>query len=510
MQKKWNEACVRLHPSFHNKTERIVPVPIPIPLTTSSYGPNMLLQSKFQPNRELRERVPLKPISSLLEEQGKKKKSSPPGSPVQTDLVLGRTEVSERAEDAQVRDFLGCISSESVVLNNDKISVLENSLDIDLFKKLLKGMTEKVWWQHDAASAVAAAVSQCKLGNGKRRGVLSKGDVWLLFSGPDRVGKRKMVSALSSLVYGTNPITIPLGSRQDGTDGNHNIRGKTVVDRIAETVKRSPFSVILLEDIDEADMLLRGSIKRAMDRGRITDSHGREISLGNVIFVMTASWHLSTKTCSLDSEAKLRDLASERWSLRLCMREKIGKRRASWLCSSSEDERVATKPKKEGLSFDLNQAADTTDSTSDLTTDNDQEEQGFSGKLSLQCVPFAFHELVSRVDDAVAFRAVDFGAVRRRISDTLSERFTAVVGESLSMEVEEEALQRILSSVWFGRMELGEWIEKVIVPVLSQVKARVTTSGTYGDRTVARLELDEGSCERSGCDILPTSVTLAM
>ncbi|CAN6993952.1 unnamed protein product [Brassica oleracea var. botrytis] len=521
VQKKWNEACVRLHPSFHNKSERIVPVPvpipIPIPLTTSSYGPNMLLrqpfQSKFQPNRELRERVPLKPMSSLLPEQAKKK-ISPPGSPVQTDLVLGRTEVLEKAGDVQVRDFLGCITCESVP-NNDKISVsnLENSLDIDLFKKLLKGMTEKVWWQHDAASAVAATVSQCKLGNGKRRGVLSKGDVWLLFSGPDRVGKRKMVSALSSLVYGTSPITIQLGSRQDGGDVSHhhnNLRGKTVLDRIAETVKRSPFSVILLEDIDEADMLLRGSIRRAMDRGRIADSHGREISLGNVIFVMTASWHLSTKTCFLDSEAKLRDLASESWSLRLSMR---GKRRASWLFSS-EDERGTSKPKREhgsGLSFDLNQAADTTtDNTSDLTTDNDQEEQGFSGKLSLQCVPFAFHELVSRVDDAVAFRAVDFGAVRRRISDTFSERFVAVVGESLSMEVEDEALQRILSGVWLGRMELEEWIEKVIVPVLSQLKARVSSSGTYGDRTVARLELDEGSGERSGGDILPTSVTLAM
>ncbi|KAG2280380.1 hypothetical protein Bca52824_051600 [Brassica carinata] len=521
VQKKWNEACVRLHPSFHNKSERIVPVPvpipIPIPLTTSAYSPNMLLrqpfQPKFQPNRELRERVPLKPMSSLLPEQAKKK-ISPPGSTVQTDLVLGRTEVLEKEGDVQVRDFLGCITSESVP-NNDKISVsnLENSLDIDLFKKLLKGMTEKVWWQHDAASAVAATVSQCKLGNGKRRGVLSKGDVWLLFSGPDRVGKRKMVSALSSLVYGTSPIAIQLGSRQDGGDVSHhhnNLRGKTVLDRIAETVKRSPFSVILLEDIDEADMLLRGSIRRAMDRGRIADSHGREISLGNVIFVMTASWHLSTKTCFLDSETKLRDLASESWSLRLSMR---GKRKASWLFSS-EDERVTSKPKREhgsGLSFDLNQAADTTtDNTSDLTTDNDQEEQGFSGKLSLQCVPFAFHELVSRVDDAVAFRAVDFGAVRRRISDTLSERFAAVVGESLSMEVEDKALQRILSGVWLGRMELEEWIEKVIVPVLSQLKARVSSSGSYGDRTVARLELDEGSGERSGGDILPTSVTLAM
>ncbi|KAF8102567.1 hypothetical protein N665_0198s0267 [Sinapis alba] len=509
VKKKWNDACVRLHPSFHNRNERIVPVPTPIPLTTSSYGANMLLrqplQSKFQPNRELRERVHLKPMTPLVTEQAKK--MSPPGSPVQTDLALGRTEDS----DVRVRDFLGCISSESVQ-NNDKISVLQNSLDIDLFKKLLKGMTEKVWWQHDAASAVAATVSQCKLGAGKRRGVVSKGDVWLLFSGPDRVGKRKMVSALSSLVYGTSPIMISLGSRQEAGG----VRGKTVLDRIAETVKRSPFSVILLEDIDEADMLLRGSIKRAMDRGRISDSHGREISLGNVIFVMTASWHRSagtTKTCFPDNEAKLRDLASESWRLRLCMREKFGKRRASWL-SSGVEERL-TKPKKEhgsGLTFDLNQVADTTDdgsnNTSELTENNDQEE--FSGKLSLQCVPFAFHELVSHVDDAVAFRAVDFGAVRQRVSDTLSERFTTVVGESLTIEVEEDVLQRILSGVWLGETELEEWIEKAIVPVLSQLKARVLSSGTYGDRTVARLELDEDSGERSGGDLLPTSVTLAV
>ncbi|KAF2537859.1 hypothetical protein F2Q68_00021997 [Brassica cretica] len=183
-----------------------------------------------------------------------------------------------------------------------------------------------------------------------------------------------------------------------------------------------------------------------------------------------------------------------------------------WL-SSGVEERL-TKPKKEhgsGLTFDLNQAADTADdgsnNTCELTDNNDQEE--FSGKLSLQCVPFAFHELVSRVDDAVAFRAVDFGAVRQRVSETLSERFATVVGESLSVEVEEDVLQRILSGVWLGEMELEEWIQKAIVPVLSQLKARVSSSGTYGDRTVARLELDEDSGERSGGDFLPTSVTLA-
>lgn len=57
---------------------------------------------------------------------------------------------------------------------------------------------------------------------------------------------------------------ICLGSRRNDGELDMNFRGKTAVDRIAEAVRRNHFSVIMLEDIDEADMLVHGSIKRAM------------------------------------------------------------------------------------------------------------------------------------------------------------------------------------------------------------------------------------------------------
>lgn len=68
-----------------------------------------------------------------------------------------------------------------------------------------------------------------------------------------------------------------------------NFRGKTVLDQIAEAIRRNPFSVLMLQDVDEADILVRRSIKRAMERGRFTDSYGREIGLGNIVFVLTVN-----------------------------------------------------------------------------------------------------------------------------------------------------------------------------------------------------------------------------
>ncbi|KAM0068967.1 putative P-loop containing nucleoside triphosphate hydrolase [Helianthus debilis subsp. tardiflorus] len=56
------------------------------------------------------------------------------------------------------------------------------------------------------------------------------------------------------------------------------------MDRIVEVVRTKPSSVIVLSDIDEADALVRSKIKRAMESQRIMDSHGREVSLGNVVF----------------------------------------------------------------------------------------------------------------------------------------------------------------------------------------------------------------------------------
>ncbi|KAA8535475.1 hypothetical protein F0562_030478 [Nyssa sinensis] len=523
LQKKWSDTCLHLHSNFHHNlgSERITPTSLSM---TGLYNPNLLARQPFQPklqqSRNIGGTLQLNPnpvVSQPLEHA-----DSPPGSPVRTDLVLGRTEITEATPEKthieRVKDFLGCIPSKPQInfheLQSEKFA---NKLDADSFKKLLKGLMEKVWWQPDAASAVAATITQCKLGNGKRQVAGSRGDIWLLFTGPDRVGKRKMASVLSEHICGANP-TICLGSRRNYEDSDMNFRGKTVLDRIAEAVRRNPFSVIMLEDIDEADMLVRGSIKRAMERGRLVDSHGREISLGNVIFILTGNWSPDNLKNSPNQhfldETKLASIASGGWQLRLSIAEKSAKRRrANWL----HDEDRPTKPRKEmgsGLSFDLNQAADgeydRTDgshNSSDLTINHEDEHLPGTRSLFITSVP---HELVNSLDNAIVFKPVEIGPVCREIENTITQKFSGVLDDKLSIEVEEEALEKILAGVWIGRTSLEDWAEKVLVPSFQQLKARLpSTVLTSSDESrVVRLEPDSDSDSRSNVDWLPSKITV--
>ncbi|XVF88051.1 hypothetical protein PTKIN_Ptkin19aG0018200 [Pterospermum kingtungense] len=519
LQKKWNDTCCRLHPNFHQPSlgsERLAPTALSM---TSLYNSSLLGRQPFQPksslNRNMGETLQVNP--NLVASQPKERSSSPPGSPVRTDLILGRPKITEttpeRTHKECVREFLGCLPSEPQnKLQDLQREKLLNTLDADSFKKLLKGLIEKVWWQRDAASAVAATVTQCKLGNGKRRGVGSKGDIWLLFTGPDKVGKKKMALALSDQLCGAHPVVICLGSRRDDGESDVSFRGKTVLDRIAEAVRRNPFSVVMLEDVDEADMVVRGSIKRAMERGRLADSHGREISLGNVIFILSANWlpdnlkFLSSGT-SLD-EKKLASLARGGWQLRLSLSEKTAKRRASWL----HDEDRATKPRKETgspLSFDLNEAADVEDdkadgshNSSDLTVDH-EEELSLTNRLISNSTSSVSQELLNLVDDAIVFKSIDFGPIRRDIANSITKKFSGIIGDKVTLEILDEALEKITSGVWIGLTGLEEWTDKALVPSLQQLKTRLPT----GDESlVIRLELDGESCNRSHGDWLPSSV----
>ncbi|XVE63420.1 hypothetical protein DITRI_Ditri07aG0019300 [Diplodiscus trichospermus] len=519
LQKKWNDTCLRLHPNFHQPSlgsERFAPTALSM---TSLHNSSLLGRQPFQPklplNRTVGETLQLNPnpVATKLMEQT----SSPPGSPVRTDLVLGRPKITEttpqRTHKERVRDFLGCLPSEPQnKLQDLQNGKLVNTLEADSFKKLLKGLIEKVWWQQDAASAVATTVTQCKLGNGKQRGAGSKGDIWLLFTGPDRVGKKKMALALSDQVCGAHPVVICLGSRRDNGESDVSFRGKTVLDRIAEAVRRNPFSVVMLEDVDEADMLVRAGIKRAMERGRLADSHGREISLGNVIFILTANWlpdnlKFLSNGISLD-EKKLASLASGGWQLRLSLFEKTAKRRASWL----HDEDRASKPRKETgsqLSFDLNEAADAEDdkadgsrNSSDLTVDH-EEEHGLTNRLLSNTKSSVSRELLNSVDDAIVFKPVDFGPIRRDIANSITKRFSSIIGDRVTIEILDEALEKITSGVWIGRTGLEEWTEKALVPSLQQLKTRLPTSD---ESLVVRLELDDESGNRSHGDWLPCSV----
>uniref|UniRef100_A0A803QAM6 Clp R domain-containing protein n=1 Tax=Cannabis sativa TaxID=3483 RepID=A0A803QAM6_CANSA len=539
LQKKWNDTCLNLHPSFHHHhhnhqglgSERLGPVtPLVVsPLSmTSLYnnhqnllGPRQPFQPKqLQMNKSLGETLQLNTTNSSLvvsnSNQSLEKTFSPPGSPVRTDLVLGQTKVNGVTTDQQlthkdrINDFLGCISSEQ----DNKVAC---KLDADSFKRLSKSLAEKIWWQPEAAVSVAATITECRLGNGKRRGAGSKGDMWLLFIGPDRVAKKKMASAVSELVSGSNPVTISLGSRRGDGEIDMSFRGKTVLDRVAEAVRRNPLSVIVLEDINEADVIVRGSIKRALERGRLVDSHGREISLGNVIFILTADWlpenlkYLSNGESI--NEEKLAGIARKAWKLRLSASVRTPKRRAHWL----DDDQRQRKPRKEtnsnSMGFDLNEMAagdaddvdkaDGSHNSSDLTIDHEDNECGGGGLrrpaslLGGAASSMMPRELLEAVDDTIVFKAADSRTMRGGIRTSIEKRFSAVIGDGFSLELDEDAAEKILSGVWTGRTSLEEWIEKVLVPSFEELKSTLSGS-TMEDSMVVRLEAESESDHGGG------------
>ncbi|XP_023731752.1 protein SUPPRESSOR OF MAX2 1 [Lactuca sativa] len=463
LKKKWSDICSRIHPNHSQNPS--------FPRMATGFVPNVPVQTTYKPNRLLGQSQPGLQLEA-------------PRSPVRTDLILGP---KEAREDVPVKDLLGCISSEF------QKGKFVNSAEADSFKKLLKGLMQKAWWQPEAASTIATTVTQCG----------SRGNVWLLFAGPDRVGKMKMASVLAEHVCGSDPITVCVGSSRDDDDVDLGFRGKTVLDRVVEAVRRNPFSVIVLSDIDEADMLVRGSIKRAMERGRLTDSHGREISLGNVIFVLTGNWSSNSADDHLLDEKRLQKAATGDWRLKLTVCEKRSKRRADWLPDGNTSVKQSKKARSE-ISLDLNLAVDHEEDrtdASDLTIEHGDENQHFS--ITSISVP---HELVGPSDGVAVFKPVQLGFIRREIEKTIKNSFSNVVDEKVSIEVDDITLDNILSGLWFRQIVLQQWVEQVLIPSFQKLGEELPCSR---EELVVRLESERDSGHGNhGRDWMPSKINV--
>ncbi|WOL19041.1 protein SMAX1-like isoform X2 [Canna indica] len=505
--KRWTETCSRLHPNFHQSHNASK-----MPLALSLSKPLSVFRSQAQSEPKF-----------TLEQP-----TSSPVSPVRTDLVLGNSKFSDSSVDktheTRLKDFTGCLPNTFSDQQTPKLSIIP---DIDTFKKLYKGLAEKVGWQQEAASAIATVVLRCKSGNGKRRAIGTKGDTWLLLVGPDKVGKRKMASALSELMFGTGPTVVNFGhaSCTDGNDGESNLshRGRTYMDQIVEAVRRNPFSAIVLEDIDQADMLLQGKIKQAIERGRLPDSHGREVSLGSVIFVLIADCVpealKSTYHSLLQYEEKMLESAQCGAELELSTGDKPAKRRPDWLCDNDQPVKLRKESSAgTGLSLDLNlsvgteaEAGEGSRNSSELSSEHEYDKGRMSIKRSTSSLP---SQLVELVDEAIMFKPVDFAVLRRNVLESASAKFAAVMGQGRAIRVDEDALDRIVSGLWFSGAAFDDWAERVLDPSLKQARGNLRADG--GGAVIVRLSTRKGdrATQRSGSSSvkgwLPTSVAIAI
>ncbi len=158
---------------------------------------------------------------------------------------------------------------------------------------LAQALRERVRGQEAAVEEIAQSLLAAKSGLAPGRGPLG---VFLL-TGPSGVGKTETGLALADLLFGGEQalLTINLSEYQEahtvsqlkGSPPGYVGYGQGGV--LTEAVRRRPYSVILLDEVEKAHRDVLNLFYQAFDRGFMRDGEGREIDFRNTLFLMTSN-----------------------------------------------------------------------------------------------------------------------------------------------------------------------------------------------------------------------------
>jgi ATP-dependent Clp protease ATP-binding subunit ClpB len=183
-------------------------------------------------------------------------------------------------------------------------------------EKLLKlgdVLHRRVVGQDEAVNVVADAVLRARAGiKNPRRPVGS-----FIFIGPTGVGKTELAKALAITLFDSeqNLIRIDMSeymekhtvSRLVGAPPGY--VGYEEGGQLTEAVRRKPYSVILLDEIEKAHHDVFNILLQILDDGRLTDSHGRTVNFKNTIVIMTSNIGSPTLLEGIDAEGHIKEAA---------------------------------------------------------------------------------------------------------------------------------------------------------------------------------------------------------
>lgn len=166
----------------------------------------------------------------------------------------------------------------------------------DESKRLLnmeKILHERVIGQEEAVNAVAKAIRRARAGlKDPKRPIGS-----FIFLGPTGVGKTELARALAEAMFGDEDAMIRIDmseymekhatSRLVGSPPGY--VGYEEGGQLTEKVRRKPYSVILLDEIEKAHPEVFNILLQVLEDGRLTDSKGRLVDFRNTVLIMTSN-----------------------------------------------------------------------------------------------------------------------------------------------------------------------------------------------------------------------------
>ncbi len=152
---------------------------------------------------------------------------------------------------------------------------------------------ERVIGQDEAVEAVAAAIRRARAGMNDQGRPLGS----FLFMGPTGVGKTELARALAEFLFDTEDALIRIDmseymeknavSRLVGAPPGY--VGYEDGGQLSEAVRRHPYSVVLLDEVEKAHPDVFNILLQVLDDGRITDSQGHRVDFRNTVVIMTSN-----------------------------------------------------------------------------------------------------------------------------------------------------------------------------------------------------------------------------
>ncbi len=195
-------------------------------------------------------------------------------------------------------------NSEKIELKEDEIAIVISKMTgIPLFKlgekeskKLLRmeeGLAKRIVGQEEAINAIAKAIRRTRAGlKDPHRPIGS-----FIFLGPTGVGKTELAKALSEFLFEDEESLVRIDmseymekfavSRLIGAPPGY--VGYEEGGQLTEKVRRRPYSVVLLDEIEKAHPEVFNILLQLLDEGQLTDSLGRKVDFRNTVVIMTSN-----------------------------------------------------------------------------------------------------------------------------------------------------------------------------------------------------------------------------
>lgn len=202
-------------------------------------------------------------------------------------------QIDNHTEDKKVTATVNDVAESVERLTGVPVSNMGAS-DIERLKELASRLKGKVIGQDEAVEAVARAIRRNRAGFDEGNRPIGS----FLFVGPTGVGKTELAKQLALDMFGSKDAIIRLDmseysdrtavSKLIGTtagyvgyDDNNNT--------LTERVRRNPYSIVLLDEIEKADPQVITLLLQVLDDGRLTDGQGNTINFKNTVIIATSN-----------------------------------------------------------------------------------------------------------------------------------------------------------------------------------------------------------------------------